>query len=87
MPQGFYEVRKGLIPGLRLPANAWEALHRAGITTIDQLRAAAGSINQFDGIGVKTAQTIHEELAHVAVSERQVRQRSTPSVSGASGRA
>ena len=53
--------RPGPIKGLRLPANAWYVLRRENIRTLNQLTAIADRINQLDGIGPKTALTIHEE--------------------------
>jgi hypothetical protein len=56
----------GPIRGLRLPLNAWDMLRREGITTLDGLKAVADQLEQFDRIGPTTAQTIRDELAHVA---------------------
>ena len=66
-----YETCEGTIQGLYLPGLAWEALHRENIRTIDQLRAVAGWIERFDGIGLKTAQAIRLELNRVAVPGEQ----------------
>jgi hypothetical protein len=60
---GFHAACAGSIKGLRLPFNAWLALNRAGITTLDQLRAWADQIERIDRIGPKTAHTIRQELA------------------------
>jgi hypothetical protein len=62
----YYEVCAGHIAGLQLPYATWDVLMREGITTLDQFRAAAGQIEQFAGIGRKSAQIIREELARVA---------------------
>jgi hypothetical protein len=66
---GFYATVGGLIPGLRLPLNAWIALKRASIITLPHLRAVADRLESFDGIGVRTAKIIRKELARVASSE------------------
>ena len=63
---GYYEVFTGPIAGLHLPYATWDVLMREGITTLDQLRAVADQIQQFEGIGRKSAQIIREELARVA---------------------
>jgi hypothetical protein len=62
---GFHAACEGSIKGLRLPFNAWLALNRAGIITLDQLRARADQIERIDGIGPKTAHAIRQELARV----------------------
>jgi hypothetical protein len=64
-----HEPYRGPIQGLRLPHNAWIALRRQNITTLDQLRAVADRVHRFEGIGPKTAQIIREELARVGPSE------------------
>jgi DNA-directed RNA polymerase alpha subunit len=61
-----YEIRAGPIAGLRLPFATWAVLMREGITTLDHLRAVADHLEQFEGIGRKSAQIIREELARVA---------------------
>jgi hypothetical protein len=63
------DAQVGPIPGLRLPLNAWRALHEEGITTLDQLRAVADRLETLPGIGLKTAQLIRDELARVALPE------------------
>jgi Bacterial RNA polymerase, alpha chain C terminal domain len=55
----------GPIEGLRLPARAWGALRREGIMNLDQLMTVAYQIDQFSGIGAKTAHVIREELVRV----------------------
>jgi hypothetical protein len=42
------ETVPGPIDGLRLPLRAWKVLQREHITTLDQLRAAAGRIERFE---------------------------------------
>ena len=64
-----YETFEGPIRGLYLPSNAWEALHRENIETLDQLRASVDWLEQFEGIGPKTAQAIRLELARVVPPE------------------
>ena len=66
MAKGLWEVVEGPIRGLRLPFMAWRSLGTENITTLDQLRAVADRIEQFQGIGCRTAQLVREELARVA---------------------
>ena len=61
----------GPIEGLRLPARAWGALRREGITDLDQLITVAYQIDQFPGIGTKMAQVIREELVRVMSLQKQ----------------
>ncbi len=63
---GYYEVCAGPIASLRLPYATWDVLMRDGITTLDQLKAVADRIDEVPGVGRKTAQLIHDELARVA---------------------
>jgi DNA-directed RNA polymerase alpha subunit len=56
---------EGPIEDLLLPSKAWNALQRENIRTLDQLRALAGRIERFEGVGRKTALAIREELARV----------------------
>ena len=62
----FYDTCAGHIEGLYLPPVAWEVLRRENIQTIDQLRANADQLEQFDGISVRIAQVIRLALAYVA---------------------
>jgi hypothetical protein len=71
MDKGLYEDCGGPIRGLRLPLNAWNALHREGITTIDQLRAIADRIHWLPGVGPKTALAIRVELGRIALLDAQ----------------
>ena len=64
----FYEACKGPIDGLSLPHNAWEVLRRENIETLDQLKAVVDRLEQFEGIGPKTARVIRRELARVTSS-------------------
>jgi hypothetical protein len=64
-----YETCEGLIGGLYLPSNAWEALHRENIETLDQLLASVGWLELYESIESKTAQAIRLELARVAPPE------------------
>ncbi len=66
-----YQAFEGPLAGLYLPFNAWGALHRENIRTLDQLRASVDRLERFDGIGPKTAQVIKLELARVAPLEEQ----------------
>jgi DNA-directed RNA polymerase alpha subunit len=70
MPNARWERIGGPIRGLRLPFDAWEALRREGITTLDRLRAMADQIHTLPGIGSKTAQLIREELERVTRSPK-----------------
>jgi hypothetical protein len=65
MFRSFDDVCTGPIGGPRLPLSAWVALDRAGITTLDQLKAQMDRIRRFDGIGPKTARLLKQELARV----------------------
>ena len=53
----FYDTCEGPIEGLYLPPVAWEVLRRENIQTLDQLRANADQLEQFDGL-VRIAQVI-----------------------------
>ena len=64
-----FEAFEGPIGGLYLPANAWKALDREDIGTLDQLRASIDRLETFEGIGPKTARVIRLELARVAPTE------------------
>jgi hypothetical protein len=66
-----YETCTGTLEGLYLPQLAWEVLHRESIGTIGQLRAVAGQLERFDGIGTQTAQAIRRELDRVAAPGEQ----------------
>ena len=66
MSRGFHVVCKGPIEGLHLPYNAWVALYKADIRTLDQLRAVADRIEHVvEGVGFKTAQAIRAEIARI----------------------
>jgi hypothetical protein len=51
MPNHYKERWKGPIRGLLLPRAAWNSLHNEGITTIDQLTAAADRLECLPGSG------------------------------------
>ena len=70
MPRHF-ETCGGPIEGLYVPRLAWDVFDRENIQTIDQLRAVAGQLERFDGIGSKTAQAIRLELDRVAAPGEQ----------------
>lgn len=57
---------RGPIGGLVLPPHAWYVLRRENIKSISKLRAVAGHLERFNGIGPKSAQAIRAELARVA---------------------
>ena len=67
----FYDTCAGPIEGLYLPPIVWEVLPRENIQTIDQLRANADRLEQFDGISDRMAQLIRLALAYVAPFEEQ----------------
>jgi DNA-directed RNA polymerase alpha subunit len=69
MPNHYKERWEGPIRGLRLPLAAWNSLHNEGITTIDQLTAAADRLERLPGIGLHMARVIREELARVSAAE------------------
>ena len=71
----FYDTCAGPIEGLYLPPVAWEVLQRENIQTLDQLRASADRLEQFDGIGPGMAQVIRLALAYVAPFEEQASSR------------
>jgi hypothetical protein len=51
---------------LHLPPIAWEVLQRENIQTMDELRANADRLEQFDGIGPGMAHMIRLTLAYAA---------------------
>ncbi len=67
----FYDTCAGPIAGLYLPPIAWEVLQRENIQTMDQLRANADRLEQFDGLGVGMAQVIRQALADITPSDDQ----------------
>ncbi len=67
----FYDTCAGPIEGLYLPPIAWEVLGRENIRTMDQLRANAHQLEQFDGISVGMAHMIRLALAYTAVFKAQ----------------
>jgi hypothetical protein len=67
----FYDTCAGPIEGLYLPPVAWEVLRRENIQTLDQLRANAHQLEQFDGMSVRMAQVIRIALAYVTPFEDQ----------------
>jgi hypothetical protein len=68
MPR-FYDTCAGPIRDLYLPPIAWAVLRRENIGTMDQLRAHADRLEQFDGIEARMAEVIRHALAHFAPSE------------------
>jgi hypothetical protein len=69
LDKGLFEICGGPIRGLLLPLNAWYALHREGITTLEQLRAQADRIHWLPGIEAKTALAIRAELARIGPAD------------------
>ncbi|MBL0408386.1 hypothetical protein JKG68_31440 [Microvirga aerilata] len=67
----FYDTCAGPIEGLYLPPIAWEVLRRENIQTMDELRANADRLEQFDGLGPGMAQMIRLTLAYVAPFKEQ----------------
>jgi hypothetical protein len=67
----FYDTCAGPIEGLYLPPVAWEVLQRENIQTIDQLRANADRLEQFDGISVGMAHMIRLALAYTSPLREQ----------------
>jgi hypothetical protein len=51
MPNHYKERWGGPIRGIRLPLAAWNSLHNEGITTIDQLTAAADRLEPIPASG------------------------------------
>ena len=68
MPR-FYDTCAGPIRDLYLPPIAWAVLLRENIGTMDQLRAHADRLEQFDGIELRMAEVIRHALAQFAPSE------------------
>ncbi|WP_201862737.1 hypothetical protein [Microvirga soli] len=66
-----YDTCPGYIEGLYLPPIAWEVLRRENIQTVDQLKANAHKLEQFDGISPGMAQVIRLALAYVTPFEEQ----------------
>ena len=71
MPNPRWECIGDQSGGLRLSFQAWKALRREGITTLDRLRANANQIHTLPGIGRKTAQLIRDELARIEFRDEQ----------------
>ena len=69
MPNHFDERWEGPIKGLRLPLIVWNTLMEEGITTLDQLMAAADQLERLPGIGLKMARVTREELARASTPE------------------
>jgi hypothetical protein len=67
----FYDTCEGPIEGLYLPPIAWEVLKRENIQTMDQLRAHADRLEQFDGISVGMAHMIRLALVYTAPFREQ----------------
>jgi hypothetical protein len=66
-----YETCEGPLEEVFLPRLAWDVLHRENIRTIGELRAVAGQLERFDGIGPITARVIRQELDRVAAPGEQ----------------
>jgi hypothetical protein len=67
----YHERWEGPIRGLRLPLAAWNRLMDEGITTIDELKAAADRLERIPRIGSKTARLIREEIARISAPEER----------------
>ena len=68
MPR-FYDTCAGPIADLYLPSIAWDVLRRENIGSLDQLRASADRLEQFEDIEARIAQVIRQALAQFAPSE------------------
>ena len=68
----FYDTCAGPIEGLYLPSTAWGVLARENIRTMDQLRANAHQLEQFDGIDADMAQMIRLALAYATPFKEQI---------------
>ena len=66
-----YDTCPGPIEGLYLPPIVWEVLRRENILIVDQLRANAHQLEQFDGISPRMAQAIRVALAYGLPFEEQ----------------
>jgi hypothetical protein len=66
-----YDTCSGSIRGLYLLPDAWDVLHRENIETLDQLRASADQLEQFDSNSGRMAQVIRQALTEVGPSEEQ----------------
>jgi hypothetical protein len=67
----FYDTCAGPIEGLYLPCIAGEVLRRENIQTLDQSRANADRLEQFDGIEAWMVLVIRLALAYAALFEEQ----------------
>ncbi|WP_114948187.1 hypothetical protein [Microvirga calopogonii] len=67
-----YQACEGPIDGLYLPQLAWDVFHRENIQTIDHLRAVAGQLERFEGLGPITMRVIRQELDRVAAPGEQL---------------
>jgi hypothetical protein len=67
MPR-FYDTCRTHCRSLLAPI-AWDVLRRESIGTLDQLRANADRLEQFEGIEARMAQVIRQALAQFAPSE------------------
>ncbi len=63
----------GSIDDLLLPPRAWHVLRREKVNTLAKLRAVADRLEQFEGIGPKTAKIIRDELARVTAAHLRKR--------------
>jgi hypothetical protein len=71
MNNAFYRRYTGPISGLHLPLKTWHVLLRQGITTMDDLQVVADRLHRVEGIGLKTARLIRDEIARVMASKEQ----------------
>jgi DNA-directed RNA polymerase alpha subunit len=60
----------GSIDDLLLPPRAWHVLRREKVNTLAKLRAVADRLEQFEGIGPKTAKVIRAELARIKATDK-----------------
>ena len=69
MPYDAHGHCPGHIEGFLLPPNAWHALRRGNVNTLDKLRAVVDRLELFDGIGPKLARVIRAELARISTPD------------------
>jgi len=55
-------LSRGSIPGLLLPPRAWNALAKAGIRGLEDLKAMSERLHLLPGVGSKTARIIRDAV-------------------------
>jgi hypothetical protein len=74
MPRACSHASDDPFDGLRLPMDAWKAIHGAHITNLEQLKAVASRLEQIQGLDPETALIIKDRLDRLA-ARRTVRVR------------